>query len=89
MLRSDRSRAGNCDDAVVALRKYREFRNDDAEWSNPFILAMAHHRLGNKEEARQWFDKGAQWMDAHNSNSETMVRFGNEAAELLGVNEKK
>jgi hypothetical protein len=50
---------------------------------------MARWQLGDKEEARQWFDKGAQWMDAHNANSETMVRFRNEAAELLDVNEKK
>ena len=50
---------------------------------------MARWQLGNKDEAREWFDKGAQWMDAHNANSETMVRFRNEATELLGLNEKK
>jgi tetratricopeptide (TPR) repeat protein len=84
-----RYRADDFDGAIAALHKYRELRSDDAEWSNPFFLAMAHHHLGNKEEARQWFEKGAQWMDAKNKKSETMVRFRNEAAELLGVNATK
>ena len=78
-------RDGNFEEAVSALQKYRELRATDAEWSNPFLLAMAHWQLGDKEEARQWFDKGAQWMDAHNAHSETMVRFRNEAAESLGL----
>jgi Flp pilus assembly protein TadD len=82
-------RDGNFEQAISALQKYRELRTTDAEWSNPFLLAMAHWQLGNKDEAREWFDKGAQWMDAHNANSDAMIRFRNEAAELLGVNEKK
>jgi Flp pilus assembly protein TadD len=82
-------RDGNFKEAVSALQKYRELRTGDAEWTNPFFLAMAHWQLGNKEEARQWFDKGAQWMDGKNAKSEAMVRFRHEAAELLGVNEKK
>jgi tetratricopeptide (TPR) repeat protein/serine/threonine protein kinase len=82
-------RAGNWKESIAALQKFRELRTGDVEFSNPFFLAMAHWQLGNKDEAREWFDKGAQWMDAHNANSETMVRFRKEAAELLGVNEKK
>ena len=82
-------RDGNFEEAVSALQKYRELRTGDAEWTNPFFLAMAHWQLGNKEEARQRFDKGAQWMDGKNAKSEAMVRFRREAAELLGVNEKK
>src|SRR4029079_14844877 len=76
-------------DAVASLQRYRELRAGDEEWSNPFFLAMAHHRLGNKEEARQWFDKGAQWMDAKTARGAAMVRFRNEASELLGVTAKK
>ena len=75
--------------SITSVGVSEVFRTTDAEWSNPFLLAMAHWQLGDKDEARQWFDKGAQWMDAHNANSETMVRFRKEAAELLGVNEKK
>ena len=55
---------------------------DKFDW---FFLVMAHWQLAHKEEARRWYDKGAQWMDARKSNSDAMVRFRNEAAELLDV----
>jgi len=71
--------------AVETLKRTLTLNGDDA--FAPFFLAMAHWQLGDKEQSRQWFDKGVQWMDAHNANSETMVRFRNEAAELLGVNQ--
>jgi tetratricopeptide (TPR) repeat protein len=82
-------RDGNFKEAVSSLQKYRDLRTSDAEYSNPFFLAMAHWQLGDKDEAQDWFDKGAQWMDGHNAHSETLVRFRNEAAELLGVNEAR
>jgi hypothetical protein len=50
---------------------------------------MAHWRLGNKDEARSWYDKGVGWMDKHASTSESLKRFRNEAAELLGVNDEE
>jgi WD40 repeat protein/tetratricopeptide (TPR) repeat protein len=28
-----------------------------------FFLAMAHHRLGHADEARQWLEKGARWIE--------------------------
>jgi serine/threonine protein kinase/Tfp pilus assembly protein PilF len=28
-----------------------------------FFLAMAHYRLGNREEAKQWFDEAVAWTD--------------------------
>ena len=33
---------------------------------------MAHWQLGDKD-ARQWFVKGAQWMDAHNDRDPEVV----------------
>jgi hypothetical protein len=30
---------------------------------NWLVLAMAHHRLGHGEEARQWFDKAVKMVD--------------------------
>jgi eukaryotic-like serine/threonine-protein kinase len=84
-----RYRAGDWPGAVTALQKYRELRTNDAEWSNPFFLAMAHWQLGNKDEARRWYDKGVEWMDRLTSTSETLSRFRAEAAELLRVNEKR
>jgi tetratricopeptide (TPR) repeat protein len=28
-----------------------------------FFLALAHHRLGHTDEARQWLDKGVRWIE--------------------------
>ena len=84
-------RAGEFTKSIYSLEKSEELKNKDASnWDssfNWFFLAMSHWQLGDKEEARQWFDKGAQWMDAKNAKSESMIRFRSEAAELLGVNE--
>jgi predicted exporter len=45
--------------------------------------------VGNKDEARRWYEKGVQWMDKKAPTRELLIRFRSEAAELLGVNEKK
>jgi hypothetical protein len=45
---------------------------------------MAHWQLSNKNEARQWYDKGVAWMEK-NQHPEDLLRFGAEAAELLAI----
>ncbi len=50
---------------------------------------MAHWQLGNKDEARKWYDKGVEWMVKNKPQDSELRRFRDEAAELLGVNEKK
>jgi serine/threonine protein kinase/Flp pilus assembly protein TadD len=82
-------RAGHWQEAISALQKYRELRTTDAEWTNPFFLAMAHWQLGNKDEAVQWYDKAVDWMARRNANSELMVRLRTEAAELLKIDKKE
>jgi tetratricopeptide (TPR) repeat protein len=77
-------RAGHWQEAINSLQKFRELRTNDGEWSNPLFLAMAHGQLGNKEEARQWHDKGTAWM-AKNQHPEDLLRFRAEAAELLAI----
>jgi tetratricopeptide (TPR) repeat protein len=52
-----------------------------------FFLAMAHWRLGEKEEARRWWEKAVQWMDDVKPWDEELRRFRAEAAALLGVND--
>jgi Flp pilus assembly protein TadD len=85
-----RYRAGDFDGAIAPLQRYRELRTDDAEWSNPFFLAMAHWQLGHQDEARRWYGVAVEWMDKQPSrSSEAMKRFRAEAGELLGVNEQK
>ena len=84
-----RYRAGDYKGAVAALMKYRDLRANDAEWSNPFFLALAHWRLDNKDEAARWYKLGVEWMERKKANSETTRRARAEAAELLAVEEKK
>ena len=57
--------------------------------SDWFFLAMAHWKLGNKDEARAWYDRAVQWMDKNQPKNEELGRFQAEASELLGLNEKK
>jgi tetratricopeptide (TPR) repeat protein len=52
---------------------------DSYDW---FFLAMAHWRLGDRDDARMWFDRAVQWMDSHEPNGE-FRRFRAEAADLL------
>ena len=55
-------RAGDWKAAIAALEKSMELRKggDSNDW---FFLAMAHWQLGEKDKAREWYDRAVQWMD--------------------------
>lgn len=55
---------------------------DSNDW---FVLAMAHWRLGDKDEARRRFDQAVRWMDKNQPTGRDLGRFRAEAARLLGV----
>jgi hypothetical protein len=46
---------------------------------------MTHSQLGEKDKAREWFDRAVQWMEKGNKDNAELTRFRAEAAELLGV----
>ena len=73
--------------AIAALEKSVTLRKggDSFDW---FFLAMAHWQLGEKGEARKWYDQAIDWMDKNQPKNEELVRFRDEAAELLGITEK-
>ena len=50
---------------------------------------MAHWKLGDKTQARSWYDKAVPWMEKNQPKNEELIRFRDEAAALLGVNEKQ
>ena len=81
-------RAGDWKAAIAALEKSMELRKggDSFDW---FFLAMAHWQLGEKDKAREWYDRAVQWMDKNQPKNEELRRFRAEAAELLGLKEKK
>jgi superkiller protein 3 len=77
-------RAGNFQEAVSALEKSMELRKggNSFDW---FFLAMARWQLGDKKDARQWYDRAVAWMEKNQPKNEELARFRTEAAELLGV----
>ena len=77
-------RAGDWKEAIAALEKSTSFA-PRRRWLNWFFLAMAHWQLGDKDEARKWYDKGVEWMDKNQPKNEELRRFRAEAAELLGI----
>jgi tetratricopeptide (TPR) repeat protein len=76
-------RAGNFKEGVAALETSMKLRNggDSSDW---FFLAMAHWQLGDKEQARRWYDKALGWMLQHRPKDEELCRFRAEAEALLG-----
>lgn len=58
--------------------------SDSLDW---FFLAMAHWRLGDKEQARKWNDQAVQWMEKNKPQDEELQRFRAEAAERLQLSE--
>jgi tetratricopeptide (TPR) repeat protein len=81
-------RAGDWSAAIEALAKSLALgRGGDAnDW---FFLAMAHRQLGDKPQARSWYDKAVGWMEKNRPKDEELVRFRAEAEALLEVNETK
>jgi eukaryotic-like serine/threonine-protein kinase len=77
-------RAGNWKEPIAALEKSMELRNggNSFDW---FFLAMARWQLGDKDEARKWFDQAVHWMDKNARHDKELLRFLDEAAALLGV----
>jgi eukaryotic-like serine/threonine-protein kinase len=77
-------RAGDWKAAVAALEKSMEFRKggDANDW---FFLTMAHWQLGDKKDARKWYDQAVQWMEKNQPKNEELIRFRAEAEKLLGV----
>jgi tetratricopeptide (TPR) repeat protein len=80
-------RVGDWQAALEAFEQSMKLRNggDAFDW---FFLAMAHWQLGEKEEARKWYDQAAAWMDKNQPKNDDLRRFRAEAAELLELEKK-
>ena len=82
-------RAGRWKAALEALKTADQLSTGKPEGSTAFFIAMAHWRLGDKAEARRWYDRAVEWMDKNQPKNEELLRFRTEASELLDVQEKK
>ena len=77
-------RARDWDSAVKALMKASELNSGGAA-NTWFFLATAHWQKGEKDQARQSYDKAVTLMEKNKPQSAELLRFRAEAAALLGV----
>jgi serine/threonine protein kinase/tetratricopeptide (TPR) repeat protein/WD40 repeat protein len=88
-------RAGHWKAAIDCLEKSRVLRNGGDAFDF-FFLAMAHWKQGREKEARQWYERASGWLEQNQQalakdkpRQEELRRFRAEAAQLLGIKEKK
>ena len=79
-------RANELQSALVALRLSVKLRSG-GDCADFFFLAMAYERLGDRKEARTWYDKAVQWMEKRSLQAEADIRYLAEAKEILGIKE--
>ena len=83
-------RAGKFNEAVATTNKSVALHGDDAYGLEFFVLALAHWRLGEPNEARQWHGKAVAWLNANRSDErykqdrEELSRLEAEAQEVIG-----
>jgi tetratricopeptide (TPR) repeat protein/serine/threonine protein kinase len=58
---------------------------DSGQW---FGLAIAHWKLGAKDEARKWYEQAVKWMDKNAKDNDELRRFRREAEEVLEIKKK-
>jgi serine/threonine protein kinase len=81
-------RAGDWPAAIRALERSMQL----SKGGDPFawlFLAMAHWQNGDKEQAHKWFKQAVEWIDQNKPRHEELPRYRAEAAELLGIEDKK
>jgi WD40 repeat protein len=71
-------------EAVEVFRKSIEANKGEATAFDTFFLAMCHHRLGEREDARRAYARAVRWMELVKPDDEELIRFRAEAEELLG-----
>jgi WD40 repeat protein/Flp pilus assembly protein TadD len=75
--------------AIEALEKAEALAPDKSLAYNGFFLAMARWQLGDKQQARTWYEQAVQWMDKTQPQNAELHRFRAEAAELLSIKAKQ
>jgi tetratricopeptide (TPR) repeat protein len=76
-------RAGEWKAAIEALEESERLAPDKYLHSNGLFLAMAHWQLGQKDEARAWYDRTIAWMDKHGLKHYEPPSLRAEADELM------
>ena len=78
---------GRGDHTLEGLKAAKLLKGGDSlVW---FYLAMVHWQLGDKEEARKWYDQALQRMELYDPETRELKRSQAEAAKLLGSNARE
>jgi eukaryotic-like serine/threonine-protein kinase len=77
-------------DARAALEKLEkaEQMSPGGDSAHAFFRAMAYWQVGEKDKARETYEKAVRWMDRNQPDNEELRRFRDEAEELLQIQEK-
>lgn len=75
--------------AAIAAFKQSMIHGNGGDSYDFFFLAMAYWQVGEKDQARECYDRGIRWMEQHCPQNEELLRFNVEAAKLLGVSESQ
>jgi tetratricopeptide (TPR) repeat protein len=82
-------RLGDWKQAIANLEKAEELAPDRYLAWNDLFLCMAHWQSGDKEQARELYERAIQWMEKNQSNNEELRGFRVEAEELLGIKDEQ
>ena len=76
--------SGEWNTAIESLKKANNLDSggDSFPW---FFLAMCHSQLGQKEEAREWYERAVSWMAEHGSEDPRLKQLREEASTLLEI----
>src|SRR5262249_37673366 len=72
-------------EAIATLEKANQLDEDRRFAPRGFFRAMAHWRRGEKERARQLFERSQAWMEEHRPGHPELLQARAEAAALLGL----
>ena len=79
------SRSITAEEALAALKKCEELRAPNEFGWNGFLRAMSLWKLEQRDEARDSYDRAAQWMAKYPPRNSQLNVFHVEAAQLLGL----
>jgi len=81
-------RAGSFAEAVEALAKSIELQRGEGSPGQWLFLAMAHWKLGNKDEATRRFRRSVEWIRKNAPGNLELAGRRDEAAEVLGLRDE-